>query len=83
MTATCSVACALTVRARGQAGVEFESRKTGADLAAETPTRLKLKFKKSLLKQIADERAKATITTSATDLRAQRVVDKTKVTLTP
>lgn len=83
MTATCSAACALTVRATGRADGKFESRRKRTDLNAETPTRLKLTFKKSLLKQIAGERAKATITASATDLSAHRVVDTTKVRLKP
>ena len=80
--ATCSVACTLKLKAKGDADGRFKSKTVTKQLPANQPTAVKVKFKPGVLDKIADEAGKATLIATAT-ASGQTAKDTAKVKLKP
>ena len=82
-TATCSEDCTVKLRAKGSADGKFKSRTTTKSLAANQPTRVKVRFKRSVLERIEDEKGKVTFKATASTPDGELATDKLKRKLKP
>jgi len=79
--AICSNPCEVSLRAKGKADGKFKSKRLVDEVAADEATKLRIRFKKKVRKQISGEKGKAKIVATATDADGQEATDKLPVKL--
>lgn len=83
VSATCSDACEVEVRAKGRAGKKFKSKLAGRTLEAGVATKLKLKLKRNVLRKVDDRKGKVTFVATATASSGASADDTAKSKLKP